>query len=891
MRPAPTLGPDCFSLDEALRRERVAIWGAAATGAPVPEASALCLSGGGIRSAAFCLGMLQAFARGRLLPHFHYLSTVSGGGYIGSWLQAWLLEHAREQGRESVEPADVDGVAEALASGVAGPLVRLRDFTSYLTPEAGVASRDTWAAIVLYIRNVLINWAIFFPALFALALMPRVYSDILAAVPYQASLPVFLVALLSVGFAAYFTCARLPSHDAGTPPRYPGVAAVTNDSVAPAVIWAALLPIALAPFLIGRDLIFVCWGFGPAAIVPATTFVVLMAAYAAAWLRTRLSGQAAWMFGTSLGPWVIACAVAAVLLGGEIHLAAMLPPGMSGRAALLATFGPAALMLTHLSLSATFVALRVEVERSDLDREWLARLSAVKVVPMLLWAVLAAACLLLATAVQGPVFSKTWASVSAAVSAVSGVAGALLGKSANTSTTVRKLVPLDVLASLLTFVFAIGLMSLLSSVAAAVLDPVVAAGGRSLAAVAGLLGIVLSGLLAWGLGRRINVNRFSLHGVYRNRLVRAFLGSVRVPAGMAPHAVRRAVDAPTARRRMPDPFTDFDPADNLPLPALLPAEGRRRHLFPVIGTTLNLVEGAARAGQERKGAPFFITPAACGSPHLAPERRAFVATADYAGIERETAGTSKVTGMTLGTAMTLSGAAVSPNMGYHSSAWIAFLMTLFDVRLGGWLTNPAVGSAAALRRGKPPNALFALFREMLGMTDGTSPAIYLSDGGHFDNLGLYEMIRRRCMLVVAIDAGQDGEFQFADLAALVRLVRIDFNVEVEFKMPMPMGAEEKWSGTSQPYAMADIHYPRCDTAPAAIGQLLYVKPCRLPQMPVDVRGYAFQDEAFPADSTANQFFTESQFESYRRLGEFIGDLAVVDQKLSGFLTKLRDVPV
>jgi len=887
---APAQGADCFPLDEALRREREAIWGAETAGAPMPEASALCLSGGGIRSAAFCLGVLQALARGRLLPHFHYLSTVSGGGYIGSWLQAWLLEHAREQGRESVEPADIEAVSTALASGVAGPLVRLRDFTSYLTPQASVASRDTWAGIVLYLRNFLINWAIYLPALFALALLPLVYREILAAMPDYASWPVFLVALLGAGFAAYFTCARLPSHDEGEPPRYPDVAAITSDSVAPAVIWAALLPVAVAPFLVGRTHVLTVCGLGPASTVPVLTFVAMMLAYAAAWLRTRLIGRESWMFRASLAPWAIACAVAAVLLGVEIHLAAMLPPGLHATAALLATLGPAAVILTHLSLSATFVGLRTEVKRSDLDREWLARLSAVKFVPTLLWAVLAAACLLAVAALQGLSFSKTWASVSGAVTAVSGVAGALLGRSAKTSPIAQVPVPFDVLAAVFTFVFAVGLMSLLSYAAAGMLNPVAAAGGHGLACLVGLLGIVVCGLLAWGLGRRINVNRFSLHGVYRNRLVRAFLGSVRVPAGMAQHAVRRAVDALTDRRRAPDPFTDFDPADNVPLKALLPADGRRRHLFPVIGTTLNLVEGAARAGQERKGAPFFITPAACGSPNLVPGRRAFVATSHYAGVEREDAITTEPTGMTLGTAMALSGAAVSPNMGYHSSAWTAFLMTLFNVRLGGWLTNPAVGSVAALQRSKPPNALFALFREMLGMTNGTAPAIYLSDGGHFDNLGLYEMIRRRCMSIVAIDAGQDGDFHFADLAAAVRLVRIDFNVEVEFRMPMPMGAEEKWSETSRPYTMADIRYPPQDGAPAATGHLLYIKPCRLPQMPVDVRGYAFQDHAFPADSTVNQFFTESQFESYRRLGEFIGDQATADEALAQFLDKLRAVP-
>lgn len=862
MHTGPARSPERFSLEEALRREREAIWGADQGGAPVPEQAALCLSGGGIRSAAFCLGVLQALAKGGLLQRFHYLSTVSGGGYIGGWLQAWLLAHAHDEGRRHIGPADIAAVAAALGSGVAGPLARLRDFTSFLTPQAGLASRDTWAGIILYIRNVLINWAIFLPALFALALVPRVYRDALAAMPHGASLPVFLIALLGAGFAAYFTCIRLPSHDAGTPPRYPSVATIGSDSVVPAAIWAGLLPVAVAPLLIGHEPVLVLGGWGPTYSVPLATFAMLVVAYLAAWVRTWFTGRAAWLFRASLGPWLVACAVAAVPLGIEIHLAALLPPGTFGTAALLATVGPAAAMLSHLCLSSAFVALRDEVKRSDLDREWLARLSAVKLLPMLIWGVLAAACLLVGTVMLGLDLRKTWASASAVVSAVSGVWGALLGKSVKSSGAAPGLVSFDLLASVLTFAFAAGLLSLLSFVISFVLDPLAADAGPGFSGVVGLIAAAGCGLVAWALGGRINVNRFSLHGVYRNRLIRAFLGSVRVPAAAPRRDGRRMVDLPSNNPRTPDPFTDFDPDDNLPLHALMPAPGETRKLFPVIGTTLNLVHGMARAGQERKGAPFFVTPAACGCPQLDPEQRAFVATGDYAGTEREETDATKVLGLTLGTAMALSGAAVSPNMGYHSSPWTAFLMTLFNVRLGGWLPNPAVGRDKDLQKSRPPNTLFALFREMLGLTDGTAPAIYLSDGGHFDNLGLYEMIRRRCALIVAVDAGQDGGFEFADLAAAVRKVRIDFNVEIAFAMPMPIEAEAAWSEKSRPYALAEIHYPPSGSAPGATGRLLYLKTCRLPQMPVDVRGYAFQDSAFPADSTADQFFTESQFESY-----------------------------
>jgi hypothetical protein len=182
---------------------------------------------------------------------------------------------------------------------------------------------------------------------------------------------------------------------------------------------------------------------------------------------------------------------------------------------------------------------------------------------------------------------------------------------------------------------------------------------------------------------KIDVNRFSMHGVYRNRLVRAFLGGARAS---------RAVD----------PFTDFDPADNRRVSELRAQKNGRRVLYPVINVTLNLVGGQNLAWQERKASSFIITPFYCGSAILgdkitgaatanSPQKwtGAYVETKDYGSnepdLDRET------TGISLGTAITISGAAASPSMGYNSSPATAFLMTLFNVR----------GMACQSRRGNP----------------------------------------------------------------------------------------------------------------------------------------------------------------------------------------------
>jgi hypothetical protein len=233
----------------------------------------------------------------------------------------------------------------------------------------------------------------------------------------------------------------------------------------------------------------------------------------------------------------------------------------------------------------------------------------------------------------------------------------------------------------------------------------------------------------------INVNRFSLHAVYRNRLIRGFLGSARE----------------TARR--PDRFTGFDLADNLPMGALWPPQSARmgRCLFPVVNMALNIAAGSNLAWQERKAEAFAVTPLAAGN-----SRVKFRSTTLYG---------DRKGGITLGTAMAISGAAVSPNQGYHSSPLVSILMMLANVRLGWWLGNPK-DDRTAPREG-PRFSFVPILNELFGVTTDQGRYVYLSDGGHFENLGMYEMVRRRCRYIVVSDAGCDPDFQLGDLGNAV----------------------------------------------------------------------------------------------------------------------------
>src|SRR5437867_6400695 len=134
--------------------------------------AALCISGGGIRSATFGLGILQGLARCGLLEKFHYLSTVSGGGYIGSWLSAWIKN----------DPDGIRGVVDELKRQPDStlepepqPVRHLREFSNYLAPRTGLMSVDFWTLITTFIRNMFLNWLVLISCLAAAKLIPRLY--------------------------------------------------------------------------------------------------------------------------------------------------------------------------------------------------------------------------------------------------------------------------------------------------------------------------------------------------------------------------------------------------------------------------------------------------------------------------------------------------------------------------------------------------------------------------------------------------------------------------------------------------------------------------------------------------------------------------------------------
>jgi hypothetical protein len=353
-------------------------------------------------------------------------------------------------------------------------------------------------------------------------------------------------------------------------------------------------------------------------------------------------------------------------------------------------------------------------------------------------------------------------------------------------------------------------------------------------------------LLSFGIvmGFFVDANKFSLHSTYRNRLIRAYLAASRKPVDP---------DDTSCKRHS---FTGFDPEDDFELYTLSPEKP-----LHVINAALNVIKTKKLAWQERKAESFTMSRLHCGSLRVG-----YRPSAEYGG--------GKHKAISLGTAFAISGAAANPNMGYHSSPVVRFLMTLLNVRLGWWLGNPGPPGDATWRRKGPRYAVAPLFSEAIGITTNSSKYVNLSDGGHFENLGLYEMVLRRCSYIVVSDAGEDPECSFADLGEAVRKIRIDFGIPIEFERMTiyPRSQIDLQKDPGHNCAIGRICYsvvdPKVNGRKAPDGILIYMKPACYGNEPRDIYEYFKKSETFPHESTTDQFFSESQFESYRMLGAY-----------------------
>ena len=864
--------------------------------------AALCLSGGGIRSATFALGVLQGLAQRGSLERFDYLSTVSGGGYIGSWLTAlvyWAHQNANGTGTSGSDAA-ADALRKLSANGQPfnggnrepAAVRHLRAFSNYLTPQYGLLSADTWTVVATYVRNLLLTWLLLVPLLFAGLLLPRIAVAIVTTrnTSFVQQTALLFAGIVLVGLAIAYMGTQLPSSDpkrrGQTSFLYRCLLPLVLSGVAMTTFWS-WLPFAREP---ERDLMPALWwfvGFGVVAHIFGSvgTWLVVVTRVARRdgswWTRVKA------VFGKVLRKVVGLFAVVIVgaaggALGGllVIEIDPLYDPVkypslyvMFAMPVYLGCFGAAGMLLAGILSKWT----------NDDDREWWSRAGAWIVIVMLGWIAISGIVL------YGPLAIAYAPKVLAATGGVAGLYAVLFGSSSKSKATQQKngveatQSKYDValkLAAPLTLVLLLSALSFgtdrllaaatpSSSIEAATnhetkrmeeaLDPRRgdASGDatfRHASAVhhAVLTQSTLRELGAWFIGAMllttilselINPNRFSLHAMYRNRLIRAYLGASRP-------------------QRSPHPFTGFDPEDNLYMRQLAyPSRQKnapRGHAHPnrpfhVVNIALNLVRGKNLAWQERKAQSFTVSPLHSGNHHLG-----YRESAEYGGKDH---------GISLGTAVTISGAAASPNMGYNSSPVVTFLMTLFNARLGWWLGNPGKVGDTTYRHEFPRWSMWWLLAEAFGLTDADSKYVYLSDGGHFENLGIYEMVLRRCRFILVTDGGADPDCTFEDLANALRKIYIDLGIPIEFDAgPPPMVARTTDKKVGGRYVVARIRYKEVDGPQAHDGFLIYVKATLCYDEPPDVTQYASASPQFPHEPTSDQWFSETQFESYRALG-------------------------
>ena len=746
----------------------------------------LALSGGGIRSATFCLGMLKALAQRRQLLRFDLLSTVSGGGYIGSTFGRLCTRATTPDEVRAVEGAfaEVDNVRFGWW---------LRSNGRYLIPGG---MRDTLFAVALYLRNLLgthIEIAIA-ACLIGLGLacvdlglweaMARTVDldnaeTVIAPVRWATQLPTLWLMMLvpwalSIVLAdAYWSVRDRPS------------------------VWAIVGMMALW-----------CALFGAAFYVGPT----LELQYSApVWLVPAFGGFAAtWVI--ALG-WVLyrtlrGCAAAAMRNELTDTLASMLY--------LMLVLG----LLGALDRSAWWLAAETRETRASYGGVLLIGAAALRgVLPMLY----------------------------SGKSELPGVGRQLL----------------MTLGSLFGLIVAFCLAAWWIAVLyAGVLLPVFTEDGlefsRGWVWLATIFVVVFG--YAWMTGRNFAfLNLSSLHMFYKARIVRGYLGAAnKHRLGANPLDGLSALSPPEV------PVGSVDDDDDLAQLKYAP------HRFggPVhfINVCINQTHDPKQKlfNRDRKSLPLTIGPLGWMQAVGAPWAKA---RGDAA--------------LTVGAWTAISGAAFAPGLGRMTKRGIAALSVFAGLRLGYWWNSAKAGilQVGAARHATTflMKTRFMLF-ECFGAFPGSGSANwYLSDGGHFENTGVYALLRQEAELIVVADCGADPNYRFNDLENLIRRARIDLSADIVLLKPCVdadwpyVGVFGSLNDLASTNSQACLALARIDYESGLRGHMVLVKPNMSAELPVDLVNFKAANPLFPQQPTTDQFFDEAQWESYFRLGAEIGN--------------------
>jgi hypothetical protein len=780
------------------------------------DAVGLALSGGGIRSAAFSLGVLQSLNEHGVLKHVDYLSSVSGGGYMGSSLTATMTKTEggfvfgtttgpRGAGVVGTQPAPTD----VKDSGSVG---HIRNYSNYLIPRG---ARDLVTAVAIVVRGLVANAALVLPFVLLLAVITILGN------PNRSD-------LTGTDFFG-FSLAWLPV-------RYFGITLlITLIGLVLFLAWAiyrSLLPAAeqsefrtWLPTLAATYLILIAFSF----FCELQPFVI-----SGMFALADASGDGDHSVLTSAVKWLatIATPVAAVVTFFRQQLGTLLKSvdRSSGIATkIMALIGKAAIWVAGAAL------------------------------PLLIWIAYIYLCYW-GIINDAPLASREAARQPPAIQGSVQIEGP--GINLRGTLDCRKIEGRDSCAAQPAAEPAVArgpgdhTPKWLIGTAQALSNGLQAAGVRLPDRVAFrpvTLFYALVGILLFALSYLLRPNANSLHQLYRDRLSKAFL--------FDPTELARPRSG--AREESQDQGRDFAPLDTMRISELV-----RPHPYApyhLINAALN-VQGSDYANRRGRNADFFLfSPCYVGS--------------EATGY-RETLPVESATSLDLATAMAISGAAFSSNMGANSIRPLTPTLAILNVRTGYWLKNPRfIESSTHERRSSiraPERATkWYLWSEITGRLYEDSDYVYITDGGHIENLGIYELLRRRCRVIVAVDAEADPAMRFPSFIALQRYARIDLGVRINMPWDEIRKSTRAWMGFDPSRANATLpaRSPGPHTAIGTIeydggekGWLLYIKSSLTGDENDYVRDYARRYDQFPHETTGDQFFSEEQFEVYRALG-------------------------
>lgn len=833
----------------------------------------LSLSGGGIRSAMLGLGLLQSLQRAGVVRHVDYLSTVSGGGYIGTALSS-LLSIGPGSGRANpthyrLAPGErprfaPDGPEAPFATAgrrTASPecpwldgdmvVAHLRAFGDYLIRRRRLLDRDLLRAVGSISSGIVASLVIF--VMLALVVSGALLTVIYVVQPlafrdvdpglcaylkdlWSATGGVQFALVATVGGATLLTTAIILSLiQVQCPPRWSVRDGDTpEDAGQYRLLWVVGVMGLIAGLALGSGSTVAAFGGTPSLLNPIAFFLGAAVAAGVAHIAMVIGRGTRGWFRTSVkrrsfvGA-VLALAYYALLLGAGLALLPWVLEAASG----IAQTHPGGMAATSVTGGGALGVLAWwGAHRKDLEAQikrgmsWLERTS-------------------------------------------------------------------DSLARLTLGLVASAFVVAALIVGFAVLLECLKAHEAQNASGAATVTLACGGVL-FVLGLWIDFNRLSLHFFYRDRLTDAFLRTEARPAG----AYGRELEVKRDQAEMalvdlhgeaveygrPSAAETFfvyrphgSPRWRWPWTLSKRRGGWRwrwtgfRYL-PLLGewfrgaataapyhlyvTAINLATERDMRFRSRKSDLFIFSKLYCGSSVTG-----YIDTGVYRSGETKVA-----------RVMTISGAALDSAVGRATFFAQSFAATLFNIRLGQWMENPAYSNGRLSYR-QESRVFWPLFMimESLGMSDSHRRLVHLSDGGHSgDNLGLIPLLQRRCRLILALDAEQDPDMRCESLLHAIRYAEVDLDVRIE--IPPDAFVPDASGRLPRHFVIAPIRYLPTDGHPQEeLGLLVLLKSSLAETDPFALQKFRQSHPAFPQDSTNDQFFSEDDVEAYRKLGEIMGE--------------------